>query len=435
MRYVKAFLRQLQRPRVVVVSIALGVLCGLYSPVATHYMSPISTIFFALLKMCALPIVMTAVILSFARLWSSGHVMQYLSRVSVIFVACLIATSLLGSTLSIPVSDYLLGDPHTLETLSKMMRPSGEVAQPSGKAGIVAFVVGVIPKNIFRALSEGEMLGALLFVILLGISIGMNRPASLKVLLLCIDGLNEAFFRMIGWFTYLLPIALCSIVSQMVSNLDGDSAGIFGTLFSFLLGGIAFMVFLQFTIARFLLQMSWKDFYCMIREPALIALSSSSSLASLPSLTLALESKAKAPRWLLDLMLPVGITFCQHATVFFYSFLALFVAKVYGISIGPIEIVLIGVGAYLQSLVSAGLPAAASVGFLAAVFRPVGIPIETMGVILVAVLPLLDPFLTLANITGQLVSVSAMLRLKTVDKTVPATKDGEDVDPVLGIDV
>jgi len=398
-------------------------------------LSPISAVFFALLKMCALPIVMTAVILSFARLWSSGHVVQYLSRISVIFVACLVATSLLGSTLSVAVSDYLLRDPHTLETLSKKMRPSDEAVAPSGKAGLVAFVVGVIPKNIFRALSEGEMLGALLFVILLGISIGMNRPASLKVLLLTIDGLNEAFFRMIGWFTYLLPLALCSIVSQVVDTLDGDSAGVFGTLFSFLLAGIGLMVFLQFSIARYFLQMSWKDFYCMVREPALIALSSSSSLAALPSLTLSLESKGKAPRWLLDLMLPVGITFCQHASVFFYSFVALFVAKVYGISVGPVEIVLIGVGAYMQSLVSAGLPAAASVGFLAAVFRPVGIPIETLGVILVAVLPLLDPFLTLANITGQVVSVAATLRLKSLDKKAPATESDEDVSSVLGIDV
>ena len=107
----------------------------------------------------------------------------------------------------------------------------------------------------------------------------------------------------------------------------------------------------------------------------------------------------------------VGITFCQHASVFFYSFLAVFVAKVYGIHIGPVELLLIGVGSYLHSMASAGLPSAASIGFLAAVFRPIGIPVETLSVILIAVLPLIDPFLTVANITGQMVSVSATVRL------------------------
>ena len=86
-------------------------------------------------------------------------------------------------------------------------------------------------------------------------------------------------------------------------------------------------------------------------------------------------------------------------------------AKLYGLSIGPLEVIIIVSGGYFQSLASAGMPAAVSVGFLAGIFRPLGLPIETIEVLLIAVMPLLDPLLTLSNVTGYVVSTSIFSRL------------------------
>jgi Na+/H+-dicarboxylate symporter len=424
----RKLLEKLKGPRFVLFSLVLGAAAGRYSPAATEALAPFSTLFFALLKMCALPIVVTAVILSFARLWDRPGASRHLARLAVIFLSGVLPIGLAGAITGAVLGKYLAADPSAFSAISDLLGNGGH-GPASVSPGLLSLLLDMIPRNIFKALSEGQILGTLLFVIMLGVAIGFNQGRSREVLILSIESLNEAFFRMVGWVTYLLPFALCAITAQTIASLGNGAFNVLGRMIGVAIGGCFVLFLLQLLVTRLTLRESWLRLYRRLREPCLVGLTSCSSLATLPSLEIALHREPGISKGILDLMLPLGITFCQHSTVFFYSLVGAAITRLYGLPLGPTELLIIVAGSYLQSVAAAGLPAAASLGFLASIFRPLGLPVETLSVVLAAVMPIIEPILTLVNIAGYVASAGVMHRLELL---APARESLADQEQPVG---
>ena len=81
----------------------------------------------------------------------------------------------------------------------------------------------MIPENIFQALSRGEIISILLFIIMLGISIGMVKAESGQTLIHLLDGITESLFRMMDWLLTLLPLGLLSIFAQTMSQFGSET--------------------------------------------------------------------------------------------------------------------------------------------------------------------------------------------------------------------
>lgn len=399
----KRTLTLLKNQKLLVGCMIVGGLAGYWFPELTKRLAPLDGVFFALLKMCALPILINGLVLSFARLFESEEASCILKRIfQVLTGGCLIAGAI-GVVTGDLSSRMLKTDEAAYQALSGLVAETD--AKPKSAATFWGFVTDSIPTNIFSSLAAGEIVGVMIFMILLGIAVGKSPNAPARTFLTTLDALNEALYRMIDWISFLLPFALFVIFAKLMAG-GNQSIAVFGKLLLACLAGLGVVTLLQIAaIAARYRSRTWRAL-ATLKEPLLISLSSSSSLATLPSLTAALKNGFGIEGWRSNLILPLGIMFGQHSTVFFYALLGAVVAQLYNLPFGLPEYSLLIVASYVKSLVGAGLPALASVSLIEAIFRPLGLPVETLTVLLFTLAPLLDPLLTMTNVVGYCTSAA-----------------------------
>ena len=85
-------------PWVIFSSLGLGFLMGIYAPEASLSMSYVGDIYVDLLKMIALPFMVSAVIFSLQRLFREGGSASLMKRVAVVFIIFFVAVAMIGAS-------------------------------------------------------------------------------------------------------------------------------------------------------------------------------------------------------------------------------------------------------------------------------------------------------------------------------------------------
>src|SRR5258706_8692441 len=140
----------------------------------------------------------------------------------------------------------------------------------------------------------------------------------------------------------------------------------------------------------------------------LIALSSSSSIASLPAMVEAAEGGLGLPGRVTGFVLPLAVSVFKVAAPVSWTIGALFVAWFYGIELHLQQLAIIAVASVFLAFAAPGVPRGAFL-MLAPLFLAVGLPVEGIG-ILIAVDALPDIFATVLNVTGDLAAVAIVGR-------------------------
>ena len=134
--------------------------------------------------------------------------------------------------------------------------------------------------------------------------------------------------------------------------------------------------------------------------PQLIAFSSSSSLASLPSLVEAAEIELRLPAKVTGFVLPLASAMFKIAGPVAWTIGALFIGWFYNIPLSVEQLALIAFAAVFLGFASPGIPRGAFI-MLTPLLLAVGLPAEGVG-ILIAVDAIPDTFSTVLNVTGNL---------------------------------
>jgi Na+/H+-dicarboxylate symporter len=174
------------------------------------------------------------------------------------------------------------------------------------------------------------------------------------------------------------------------------------TLLKYTLVTIAGMIVLNFTypfVVRVFSGMSVLRFMRGIRSPQLIAFSTSSSSATLPVTIEACEKRLGVPKDIASFVLPLGATVNMNGTALYHGVSAVFIAQVFGLSLGIGDQLMIVLTATLAAIGAAGAPMA-GILMLVIVLEQVGIPTEGIALIF-GVERILDMFRTAINITGD----------------------------------
>jgi len=142
--------------------------------------------------------------------------------------------------------------------------------------------------------------------------------------------------------------------------------------------------------------------------PQLIALSSSSSIATLPALVESAERSLRLPEKVTGFVLPLAVSTFKIAGPVSWSVGALFVGWFYGVPLGARELATIAFAAVFLAFGVPGVPRGAFI-MLAPLFLAIGLPIEGIG-ILIAVDAIPDTFATSLNVTGDLAATAIVAR-------------------------
>jgi Na+/H+-dicarboxylate symporter len=167
-----------------------------------------------------------------------------------------------------------------------------------------------------------------------------------------------------------------------------------------------------------------RRFLPALLPPQAVAISTQSSLASLPAMLESAGQRLGYPKEVNALVLPMAVTLFRLTSPVQYMTSAAFIAWAYGVHLGPAQLMAGAVLAVVISLGSVGLPGA--VTFIATnlpVVQSMGLPVGPLGLML-AVDTLPDAFATLGNVTADVTATSVVARQSRED-TLASAEAGE----------
>jgi len=154
-----------------------------------------------------------------------------------------------------------------------------------------------------------------------------------------------------------------------------------------------------------------------------IAISTQSSLASLPAMLECARARLGYPLAVASLVLPMAASLFRITSPVQYMCVAAFIAWIYGIDLGFAQLAAGAAIATVISMGSVGLPGQAI--FMTTnmpVTQAMGLPTEPLGILL-AVDTIPDMFATLGNVTADLAATSVVTRQSLGDATAESPID------------
>ena len=396
----------LKNPFVFLISIAIGTYIGVYHKNLGTFLKPIGDMYVAFLQMGVIPIILVAMISSIGNLLVSKDETSKISivKMSIVMILIMFAVSIasygLDSTLRslqiIPTMNQdgitnLLKDDRSIDLSITLSTPLIVEAKESY---ILAFVSGLVPKNIFYSLSNSFTLQVLFFAIVLGIVLGKFNDARSRNIIAYSDTIFQAFQKIIQMAIILLPLAMICLLGDRIA-----SAGI-----EIILASLEFIVYfyvigLVMYVLNFVIVWvrSGKSFMKVLhahKDPTFTAIITLNSFATLP-VVMSKMFKLGFKKQDIELVTPIGITLGRFVNIIYFTLGSIFIANLYQISLDFNAVAMLVLGAVFAGLSTAGASGVVTVFLISTVLVPLQIPFETAVIILTAIDPIIDPLRTL----------------------------------------
>lgn len=409
----KKFFSFLLSPWAIISGLIAGIVLGSFFPELSDQMSPIGKIYLSLLKMCIIPIMVSAIISSITKLFSSGASSRLLARIIIVFVAALFISSFAGffsGLIGKPGSNL---DHQSQKTIGKLLRESGNASDVSFSPDMKIYVndpagqnsenskdlvSSFIPENIFKSLTNGNNLHILFFSIVFGVALSFITPGLRDRVINDLDAVFQAFELIINWLMYLLPIGLCFLTASQISEIGIEVITSMTKYILWIYAGCLFLIALNSIVLSFYSGHNIFKTLRLLKEPLLIAFFTRYGFASMPSAIEILKQEFKVSSNTASLIIPIGITVFRFGSVLAFSLSSLFLAQLFSLEINLFSSAVIIGGAVLAGLASAGAPGIIGVTMISIILEPLGLPLEVAIVLLLAADPITDPVLTLANV-------------------------------------
>ncbi|MFM6355866.1 MAG: dicarboxylate/amino acid:cation symporter [Planktothrix sp.] len=399
----------LKNPWLLLISIIFSIATGLLKPSLAFQLEPIGQMYLSLLKMCVLPILISAITMSIGRLMASNNATKSIKRIIIIFPMLMVFIAVIAILVAGITKPGTGLSATTLQNLGILVNKSGidlEVAlnQPlpplKNQPGLGSFVISMIPDNIFDALSKGDTLKVLFFSIIFGISLGMIQDST-SASQAFLDGLEiiyRTFNKWISWLTLLLPFGLYSLLSAQIAH---TGLNVVFAMVNFIVVAV-FTYLLIYGMSTVLIglrsrcQLSYV--FSMAQEPTILALATTNALACLPSMISTMSQGLKFSLQTTNLVVPLGVTVGRFGQVVYFTLASVFVAQLYQISIGVSGLAIIIVGSIFAGMASSGATGMVTLTTLNVVLKPLGLPLEAALVLFIAIDPIMDPLRTLCTV-------------------------------------
>ena len=254
-----------------------------------------------------------------------------------------------------------------------------------------------------------DMLQIVIFSIIFGIALVNIPQGNARPLLELFRSLQAVLLTIVSWAMYLAPFAVFGLLAQVTMQIGLKTLLGMGVYISTVLLGLLLLLLFYMIIVTFVAKRNFIEFLKKIWSVQLLAFSTSSSAAVMPLSIKTAEENLDIQPSTSHFIIPLGTTINMDGTALYQGVATIFLAQVFGIDLGLIEMViitLVSVGA------SIGTPATPGAGviILSTILASVGIPPSGIALIL-GVDRIIDMCRTAVNVTGDLVACVVMDRI------------------------
>lgn len=404
-----------------IVGVVAGVLCYRYagsdsawlSATVTYVTQPVGQIFLRLLLMLVIPLLFSALVLGVAEmgdLRSLGRVGWKTLLYTVLVSAVAVFIGLVLVNLFQPGVGIAESARTTLleESAAKAKSITAQAAPASG----IDMLVQIVPDNIVRAASGGDMIGIMFFALMFGIAMVLTPTPGVARVKEFIQGIYDLSMTLIGLVIRLAPYAVACLLFTLTAKLGWQVLFLLGKYVGVVLLALALHQFVVYSVVvKVFGGMSPLHFFRSIDEAMLTAFSTASSSATLPTSLKVAEQNLHLPPRIARFVLTVGATANQNGTALFEGVTVLFLAQFFGVELSLAQqLVVLGV-CVLGGVGTAGVPAG-SIPVIMMILAMVNVPPEGIGLVL-GVNHLLDMSRTTLNVTGDLAAAVVVSRGET----------------------
>jgi DAACS family dicarboxylate/amino acid:cation (Na+ or H+) symporter len=373
----------------------------------TNLTEPIGRIFLRLLFMLVIPLIVSALALGVADLRD----LRQLGRIGLKTLAYTVAVSSIAVFIGVGLVNAVRpGEGLPPELRAKLTARAVAPAQaPGAGATGVDFLVQLVPSNVVRAMSDGDMLAVMVFALLLGIGLALTKTPAAQAFETALQGLYDVVMLLLSLVIRMAPLGVACLLFSLTARLGYDVLLQLGWYVAVVVVALALQQFVVYSISvRWLGGMSPVAFFSAVRPAVVTAFSTASSNATLPTALQVAEDNLRLPPQVSRFVLSIGSTANQNGTALFEGVTVLFLAQFYGVELALSQQVLVVFICILGGIGTAGVPAG-SIPVIAMILGMIGVPPDGIGIIL-GVDRVLDMCRTTVNVTGDLAAAVVVAR-------------------------
>ncbi len=284
-------------------------------------------------------------------------------------------------------------------------------------------ISNLIPDNPLEAILTGEMLGVVVFTIIIGVAITQLREDLVRPIIRMAEAVQKICMIVVSWAMMLVPYAVFGMMAALLSRTGlGVFVGLGYYMLVVVIGLLVLMVF-YLLIVGLLVRYNPLTFLKDIREPQLLAFSTASSAAVMPLSMKTADEKLGVSSNISDFVIPVGATINMDGTALFQCATTVFMAQAYGIELNMPSILLLTVTVVAASIGTPAIPGG-GVLILASVLSGAGIPADGL-IVIIGIDRILGMFRTAVNVTGDLTASMVFNKFYGSEMAVEASTTGE----------
>ena len=402
----------------------------------------IGSLFLSALKMIIIPVIFASIAYGLASMSKGTNVGKVIRRTIIYYLATTSMAVFIGLVL---VNTFKPGgDERIISTVTQMLdneQVSPEVRKKVSKArfqlrkegleGLTGvplmfvklknLVLSLMPSNIFTALSEGMFLPIIVFSIICGLTLLVIREQVPEIIVL-LERMQHLFFTILSFIIATAPIGFFAIVCELcwTVGLEGISS-IWLYAFAVVVGLAVHGLIILPLICRVFGARSPLVYAGQVKSALLMAFSTASSSATLPTTMNCVEKKAGISRDCTSFVLPLGATVNMDGTAIYESIALVTLMQAYATAVGvmldlsTIDLIVIFITVTLAAVGAAGVPGAGIFMLImlmstVPVGDRIGIPAHLIGLIIILDRPL-DMLRTCINVWGDTIGCAVVERV------------------------
>lgn len=366
-------------------------------------------LFLAVIQMVVIPLVISSIILGIT---SSGDT-SFLKKAGLRIVPYFIVTTSIAVVLGITVATMLrpgnyidaelvesmVGDtPHTVTTSHIEQQ---DISLPQR-------IVKMVPENPFKSLVDKDMFSTVVYAIFIGVALLALEKRQNKLILDLLGSIQALTLKIVNWAMLIAPLAVFGLLCDITIRVGIDAILSMSVYVASVLIGLLLLLGIYVLIVMFVAKKAPGAFLRAIREPQLLAFSTSSSAAVMPLSMQTAHEKLGVRKSIAQFIIPLGATINMDGTALYQVVAAVFLTQVFGIDLSLSDLLLLTATTVGASI---GTPSTPGVGIviLATILQGIGVPTTGIALIL-GVDRILDMCRTTVNVSGDLTACVVMDR-------------------------
>jgi proton glutamate symport protein len=423
------FIRKISLTQWIMLAMVLGVGIGWMFPEGSQHLRLFSSLFLRLIKCLLVPLLFGTLVVGIA---GHGDDLRAVGRLA--FKAILYFELVTTLALAIGLGAVNLVRPG--DGVPLPVPGSHESAVSAPKVTLATLLEHIVPRSFFEAAAANDVLQVVCFAILFAVALTQVTGKPRETMLSFCESLTEVMFKLVGVVMKFAPLGVGAAMACTVGHSGLGVLLNLGKLVLTLYAALLVFCLVVLWPVAWLCRIPVLGFLGAIREPALLAFSTTSSDAAMPDAMKRMMTFG-VPKRIVSFVMPLGYSFNLDGSTLHLAVASIFVAQAAGVALSLGQQLAILLTLMLTSKGMAGVPRASQV-ILAGTLVTFDLPLEGV-VLIMGVDELMDMARTTVNLVGNCLATAVVGRWEggralVLGRTIPepgppgmpaATLDGE----------